>query len=182
VKQFASVMTIQEATDYPGNDVDRLRQTTLTACVLACSENTVCKAITYIASRNECWLKDGIGSGRSTKIGRLGSRHPRQLGFGVMAALTPLGLIAPGRAFGEDAPKNLNLQKYHLDAVPSGLRHYAGFWHNTLFSGYGFSNDKHPVVGYLLSAAVGIAVIAAVVGLVLAVVRTRRRTRQLVTA
>ena len=43
-------------------NVDRLRQTTLTACVLACSENTFCKAITYIANRNECWLKDGIGS------------------------------------------------------------------------------------------------------------------------
>jgi cobalt/nickel transport system permease protein len=100
-------------------------------------------------------------------------------GLGFMAALTPIGLLAPGGAFGEDAPKNLNLQKYHLDAVPLGLRHYAGFWHNTLFSGYGFSNDKHPVAGYLLSAAVGIAVIAAVIGLVFAVVRTRRRTRQL---
>lgn len=55
-------MTIQEATDYPGNDVDRLRRTTLTACMLACSENAVCKAITYIASRNECWLKSRVGS------------------------------------------------------------------------------------------------------------------------
>ena len=103
-------------------------------------------------------------------------------GLGFMAALTPLGLIAPGGAFGEDAPGDLNLQKYHLDAVPSGLRHYAGFWHNTIFHGYGFSNDKHPVLGYLVSAAVGVLVIAVVVGLVFVAVRTRRRTRQIATA
>lgn len=99
-------------------------------------------------------------------------------GLGVMAALTPLGLVAPGGAFGEDAPTALDLHKYRLDAVPSGLRHYASFWHNAMFDGYGFSNDKHPVLGYLLSAAVGIAVIAAVVGLLFVVIRARRRTNQ----
>ena len=41
--------------------------------------------------------------------------------------------------------------------MPDGLRHYAGFWHNALFDGYGFSHDKHPVIGYLVSAVVGIA-------------------------
>ena len=59
-----------------------------------------------------------------------------------MVVLTPLGLIAPGGAFGEDAPEDLDLQKYHLNAVPSGLRHYAGFWHNALFDGYDFTNDS----------------------------------------
>ena len=43
-----------------------------------------------------------------------------------MVVLTPLGLLAPGGAFGEDAPQHLDLQKYDLDAVPNGLRHYAG--------------------------------------------------------
>ena len=69
-----------------------------------------------------------------------------------MVVLTPLGLLAPGGAFGEDAPGDLDLKKYHLDAVPRGLQHYAGFWHNALFDGYDFSHDKHPDVGYLVSA------------------------------
>jgi len=99
------------------------------------------------------------------------------IGLGTMAVLTPLGLIAPGRAFGEDAPQDLDLQRYHLDAVPSGLRHYAGFWHNALFSGYGFSNDGHPVIGYLVSAIVGIAVVAVVILAVFGVVRLTRRSR-----
>ena len=85
------------------------------------------------------------------------------VGLGTMIALAPLGLIAPGRAFGEDAPANLDLNKYHLNAVPNGLRHYAGFWHNALFNGYGFANDTHPAIGYLVSAFAGIAVIAAAI-------------------
>ena len=103
------------------------------------------------------------------------------IGLGTLVALTPLGLLAPGGAFGEDSPNDLDLAKYHLDAVPSGLRHYAGFWHNALFNGYGFSNDKHPVVGYLISAGAGIVMIGLVVFAVFAilrVVRIRGRRRE----
>jgi cobalt/nickel transport system permease protein len=93
------------------------------------------------------------------------------IGLVALAALTPLGLLAPGGAFGEGSPDSLDLHKYHLSAVPSGLRDYAGFWHHALFNGYGFSHDKHPAVGYLISAVVGMAVIAIVVVGVLTLVR-----------
>jgi cobalt/nickel transport system permease protein len=96
------------------------------------------------------------------------------IGLGVMAVLTPLGLVAPGGAFGESAPTDLDLKKYHLGAVPSGLRHYAGFWHNALFDGYDFSHDKHPTVGYLASAAIGLLVIAVAVFLVFKLVGVLR--------
>jgi cobalt/nickel transport system permease protein len=107
----------------------------------------------------------------------LGWRRWGLIGLGTMAVLTPLGLLAPGGAFGEDAPENLDLAKYHLDAVPSGLRHYAGFWHNALFNGYDFSNDAHPVLGYLVSAVVGIVVIALIVVGSFAGTRFVRRSR-----
>ncbi len=98
------------------------------------------------------------------------------VGLGTMLALTPLGLLAPGGAFGEDAPADLDLQRYHLDAVPSGLRRYAGFWHNALFDGYDFTNDAHPVLGYVVSALVGLAVVALLAcGAFLAVRAARRR-------
>ena len=58
----------------------------------------------------------------------------------VGALLTPLGLLANGSAFGEDA----------------------GPWHHSLFNGYGFGHDAHPAVGYIVSALVGMAVIAGV--------------------
>ena len=99
---------------------------------------------------------------RAGAAGPLGWRWA-VIGLGVMAVLTPLGLLAPGGAFGEDAPEDLDLRKYHLETVPRGLRHYAGFFHNALFDGYGFSNDDHPTLGYLVSAAVGLLAIAIVI-------------------
>jgi cobalt/nickel transport system permease protein len=97
------------------------------------------------------------------------------LGLGGLALLTPLGLLAPGSAFGEDRPADLDLARYHLDAVPRGLARYAGFWHHALFEGYDFTGDRHPVLGYLVSAGVGVLVIAAVVLVV--VVAARRVAR-----
>jgi cobalt/nickel transport system permease protein len=97
------------------------------------------------------------------------------VGLGSLLALAPLGLLAPGNAFGENAPGDLDLAKYHLNAVPNGLRHYAGFWHNALFDGYGFGNDQHPTIGYLVSAFAGIAAIAAVMLAGIGIARLVRR-------
>jgi len=99
------------------------------------------------------------------------------IGLGVMALLTPLGLLAPGGAFGEDAPADLDVKKYGLSAVPTGLDHYAGFWHHTLFDGYGFADESHPVVAYLVSATVGILVAAAAIAAVFKLVALARRSR-----
>jgi cobalt/nickel transport system permease protein len=85
------------------------------------------------------------------------------IGIAVMVVLTPLGLLAPGGAFGEDAPEELDLGKYGLNAVPSGLNKYADFWSHTLLGGYGFTDGKHQTLGYLVSALLGIAVIALVI-------------------
>jgi cobalt/nickel transport system permease protein len=100
------------------------------------------------------------------------------VGLGAMAVLTPLGLLAPGGAFGEKAPANHDLRRYHLGAVPDGLARYAGLWHHALFQGYGFSHDRHPALGYLVSAFVGIAAIAITVALVAGVVRLARVRRR----
>jgi cobalt/nickel transport system permease protein len=97
-----------------------------------------------------------------------------------MVLLAPLGLLADGTAFGEDAPADLDLERYHLDAVPTGLARYAGFWHNTLFDGYSFADESNPVLAYLLSAAVGVAAIA--LGGAAAVVAVRRLRRRSVVA
>jgi cobalt/nickel transport system permease protein len=98
------------------------------------------------------------------------------IGFGVV--LTPLGLLAPGGAFGEDAPADLNLHKYGLSAIPSGLNHYNSFWSHAVLNGYGFSDGQNQTLGYLASAAVGIAVVSAGVLLVWLAVRFVRRPGQ----
>jgi cobalt/nickel transport system permease protein len=97
---------------------------------------------------------------------RLNDIAPRRLawrsaatGLAAMVALTPLGLLAPGGAFGEDAPADLRLGAYGLDAVPSGLNRYAEFWSHAVLGGYGGGS----VAGYLLSSLVGVAAVATVV-------------------
>jgi len=97
--------------------------------------------------------------------------------IGVLVALTPLGLLAPGGAFGEDAPADLDLGRYGLNAVPSGLRRYAGLWHHALFDGYGFSDERHPMLAYLVSAAFGLAAVAVVVVGTVGAMRLVRRRR-----
>lgn len=81
------------------------------------------------------------------------------MAMAVLVVLTPLGLLAPGGAFGEDAPEDLDLGKLGLNAVPTGLAKYTGFWHHTLLGDYGFSDGSHPVIGYVVSAVVGILVV-----------------------
>jgi hypothetical protein len=74
-----------------------------------------------------------------------------------MAILTPLGLLASGHAFGEGSRGT-------------------GFWHHALFNGYDFSHDKHPAVGYIVSAGFGVLAIGAVILAVFAVLRLSKRS------
>lgn len=98
------------------------------------------------------------------------------IGLVVMIALTPLGLLAPGGAFGEDAPEDLDLGKYGLNAVPSGLNKYADFWSHTLLGGYGFGDGDHETLGYLLSAFTGLAIIALAIAALFGLGRLVRRS------
>jgi cobalt/nickel transport system permease protein len=81
----------------------------------------------------------------------------------VLVVLTPLGLLAPGGAFGEDSPDDLDLGDLGLNTVPQGLDKYNGFWSHTLLHGYGFGSGDHANLAYILSALVGIAAVGAVV-------------------
>jgi cobalt/nickel transport system permease protein len=92
--------------------------------------------------------------------------NPARVALGfmtLMVLLTPLGLLAPGGAFGEDAPEDLDLGDLGLNAVPQGLDKYNSFWSHTILNGYGFDGGDHEKLAYVLSALVGIAVVGAVI-------------------
>ena len=99
------------------------------------------------------------------------------IGLGTMIVLTPIGLLAPGGAFGEATPKTLDLSRYHLSAIPTGLNRFSSFWSHAVLGGYGFHNGDHRVIGYLVSALVGIVFITVFLVAFIWVVRlfTRRR-------
>jgi cobalt/nickel transport system permease protein len=88
------------------------------------------------------------------------------IGVGALAALTPLGLLANGGAFGEAAPEDLGLR-----AIPAGLQRYAGFWRHAVLGGYGDGS----ALGYLLSAFAGVGAIAIVVAALFGLARLLRR-------
>jgi len=93
------------------------------------------------------------------------------VGLAVMIALTPLGLLAPGGAFGEDTPAGLDLHKYGLQNVPLGLEKWSGFWSHAVLGGYGFHSGDHPVIGYLVSAVVGILIIGGIISVIVLIAR-----------
>jgi cobalt/nickel transport system permease protein len=108
-------------------------------------------------------------------------RRPRLrgilIGLACLVALVPLGLLASGGAFGEDSPSNLDLRKYGLDAVPTGLQRYSDFWSSALLPGYDFEHGSHPNLGYYASAVIGTVLIAGVVVAVFRVAAASRNRR-----
>jgi cobalt/nickel transport system permease protein len=125
-----------------------------------------------------------VGAARPAGIGASRGANPWRwavVGLGILAVLTPLGLLAPGGAFGESAPGDLDLGRYGLQAVPAGLDRYNSFWSHALLGGYGFGAGQNPTLGYLVSALVGIGAIGALImtgyGLSRLVPRAGRRVR-----
>ncbi|MEN6463020.1 MAG: PDGLE domain-containing protein [Syntrophomonas sp.] len=83
--------------------------------------------------------------------------------LGVFIILSPLGLIATGTAFGEWGTDQL---KEEVGFVPAGLAKFADLWHHVLLPDYSVhvlgSSTAGSVVGYILSAIIGVALIVAV--------------------
>ena len=53
-------------------------------------------------------------------------------GSASMVLLVPLGLLAPGTAFGEDGPGDLDLEKYGLRPCRRAVAKYSDWWTHTL--------------------------------------------------
>jgi cobalt/nickel transport system permease protein len=126
----------------------------------------------------------GVPDAAGERIGDDGrdvARSPRLrgilIGLGALVALVPLGLLASGGAFGEDSPSNLDLRKYGLDAVPTGLQKYSDFWSSALLPGYDVKHGSQPNLGYYASAIIGTVVIVGVVFTVFRVAALPRRRR-----
>ncbi len=129
--------------------------------------------VSYLRRANPALLR--INAPAAPQDGRAGRRpvNPVRAGLvaiAVLGLLTPLGLLAPGGAFGEDPPGDLDLGRYGLQAVPTGLQRYSDFWHRTLLPGYG---DGSPLL-YVVSALIGIMAAGAVVWALALLLRWRR--------
>jgi cobalt/nickel transport system permease protein len=128
----------------------------------------------YLARANPAALSPLTDAAAPTPAARWTTSTKVGIGFvATLALLSPLGLLAPGGAFGEAAPEDLPLTELGLDAVPEGMARFAGFWSHALLGDYGFADGDNAALAYLVSALIGILVVGLAV-LVVARLATRR--------
>jgi len=84
------------------------------------------------------------------------------IGLAVLIVASPLGLLAPGTAWGEWGTQQLTQRG--LASIPAGLRELSGLW-GAPMAGYNLSALGNAKLGYVLSAVLGIALIALIVWL-----------------
>lgn len=108
------------------------------------------------------------------RAGLLGNPGLVSLGvLAVMLLLSPLGMIAPGTAFGEWDPDQL---AGRLGSLPAGLATWSQWFTGAVLPDYGMGGRVAPVLGYWLSALVGSLLIAGFTFVVLWLAgRLRRR-------
>lgn len=93
------------------------------------------------------------------------------VGLAVLIVAVPLGLLAPGTAWGEWSSSQLT--SLGLSSVPQGLAQIEGLWRAPL-SGYESPAVGNSNVAYILSAVLGVILIAVVVWLFTRVVTVNR--------
>lgn len=82
------------------------------------------------------------------------------LGLIGLVLLTPMGLLAPGTAWGEWGREEL--VQLGLGYIPAGFDRFAGLWAAPI-PGYDIPLLNNPTVAYVLSAVVGVVVVLAVI-------------------
>lgn len=97
------------------------------------------------------------------------------VGLAVLIVASPLGLLAPGTAWGEWGTQELS--RMGLKSVPAGLEQLSTLWGAPL-AGYDLPLLGNANLGYVLSAFLGIAVIALVVWLFTLLLTGRARPTQ----
>ena len=93
------------------------------------------------------------------------------IGLAVLIVLVPVGLLAPGTAWGEWGTEQLSSQG--LAFIPQGMAKLSGLWSAPL-SGYDLPALKNSNLGYVLSGIVGTIVIGIVAWLFTMLVTTHK--------
>ena len=113
-----------------------------------------------ISSFGYAWLlKQYPGLIEAGKRESAGSMRAIFLALSLIIFIVPLGLLAPGTAWGEWSRQELGAMK--LGYIPSGFDRMSTFWTAPL-SGYNATVVHNPALGYVISALVGVVLILGV--------------------
>lgn len=113
--------------------------------------------LAYLRRSNPGILEAVEKPARMAVSGRFSKLRPLWVGLFVLAVVSPLGLLAPGTAWGEWGTEEL--AKMGLKAIPEGIARLSGIWGAPL-QGYNLPALGNSNLGYILSAFVGILVVS----------------------
>jgi cobalt/nickel transport system permease protein len=95
-------------------------------------------------------------------------------GLAILVVASPLGLLAPGTAWGEWGAEEL--ANLGFQSIPAGLERLSGIW-GAPIAGYDLPALGNANLGYILSAVLGIIVTALVVWLFTMLLTSRSRSQ-----
>jgi cobalt/nickel transport system permease protein len=88
--------------------------------------------------------------------------RPLWIGLAVLIFITPIGLLAPGTAWGEWGAEELT--GLGLSSIPTGLAKLSGLW-SAPMPDYDVAAVGNTTIAYILSALVGIIIVVGIVWL-----------------
>jgi cobalt/nickel transport system permease protein len=118
--------------------------------------------VAYLQRANIQVLETAEKPALAAEVGAFQKLRWLWVGLGVLIVASPLGLLAPGTAWGEWGTDEL--AKMGLAAVPTGLEKLSALWGAPL-ADYDLPALGNANLGYVLSAVVGIGITALVVWL-----------------
>lgn len=118
--------------------------------------------IAYLQRSNAAILQAADQPTTADKAGAFGRLRWLWILLAVLIATSPLGLLAPGTAWGEWG--TAQLAERGLSSVPVGLQNLSGLW-GAPVAGYKLHALGNANLGYVLSAALGIFIVALVIWL-----------------
>jgi cobalt/nickel transport system permease protein len=118
--------------------------------------------VAYLQRANMSVLETAEKPTIAAEVGTLQKLRWLWVGLAVLIVASPLGLLAPGTAWGEWGTEEL--AQMGLSGVPAGLEKLSTLWGAPL-AGYDLPALGNANLGYILSAVVGISITALVVWL-----------------
>ena len=125
----------------------------------------------YLQRANQSALEFARKTEITLELGGFAKWRALWIGLAALIVLVPLGLLAPGTAWGEWGAQQLSSRG--LAFIPQGLAKLSGLWSAPL-PGYNLPALKSANLGYLLSAVVGTIVIGIVAWLFTLLVIARK--------
>ena len=115
--------------------------------------------ISYLRRSNSAMLEAAEQSDRCVESSGTGKLRKLWVALVVLAVVSPLGLLAPGTAWGEWGTEEL--ARMGFKAIPEGIARLSGVWGAPL-QGYNLPALGNSNLGYILSAFMGILVVSVV--------------------